>query len=278
MIQGSLAPVRISVAVTHHPARAHWIEGVVSRFSDAERRVYPVVYEDTDSRGLWHIARQAWLGYDPQADYHIVTEDDVLACSGFVGMAIEALTALTAARGETLPACFYCPRGAVAEAQARGHSWLLIDDGFWGQAQVLPTRMIEGMIEWVDRVWLPGIKNRGDARPCMFIMEQGMPVHVSVPSLVEHAGFDASLMGHAGRMGSHIRRAHRLIGKGERPDWEAGLRPGEVLYRQSASLRSYTEKYRTSLRPEYVAWVEAGREGLTYDNYLTQHVAQSAQS
>src|SRR5690606_5759806 len=77
--------VRVSVAVMAHPDRAGFVDELCGRLD----RDPTVVWDEIGD--VWHTGRRAMLAYDPDADYHLVIQDDAVVCRDLVAGVEKAL-------------------------------------------------------------------------------------------------------------------------------------------------------------------------------------------
>lgn len=180
--------MKLSVSVQAHPDRAP----LVNSFTSLLDRPVPIAWDregppsgNTD-RG-WRTARRAWELADPDADWHLVLQDDAVP-------SIDLLPGLERAL-ERVPVdavvSAYLGRGGgngarwapiVAEAERVGASWVRSSKLSWGVAIILPTRLIPGMIEHCDR--RAGVTD--DMRVAGWAEKRHAEIWYLWPSLVDH--------------------------------------------------------------------------------------------
>ncbi len=164
--------VRLSVAIMHTPGdRSANVRELVAALPGA------FVVRARGQLGVWDTAARAWLaGYlglaDRDATHHLVLQDDVTLCSGFVDLAWEAV-----AQCPDAPLSLFC---SVA--------------GFTAQAVVLPIPMIHPWLTWcaANEHRLP---QHDDVRLRAWMKTQGLAMSYVRPSLVQHGALP-SLLGH----------------------------------------------------------------------------------
>ena len=201
-------PMRLSAAIMAHPARdAH-----VTELQAALDRPVPVAWDSNpvpsaDPERRWATGRAAWEAHDPDADWHMVIQDDALVAPDLLAGLERALTELGP---EGLVSAYTgagrAHQGAVKRALYHagrlGHSWLSTWSLNWGVAIIAPTHTIGGMLEWCSA--RPG--RNYDLRIGQYYRDiQGWRTWHPYPSLVDHRDDVDSLIGHgAGRI------AHRM--------------------------------------------------------------------
>jgi hypothetical protein len=136
---------------------------------------------------IWRAARTVWSLADPDADYHVLIQDDALVCADYLAGLERALA--------------YVPEGAIvspylgtgrmapprwdhltARADAIGASWVRAERVLWGVSLVVPTRDVPEMIEWCDRRY--GVPD--DMRVGAWAKRANREVWYPWPSLVDH--------------------------------------------------------------------------------------------
>ena len=213
-----MALLRISVAIMAHPARKRFIPNLRRRLPGAT-----VVWDERENR--WDTGRRSLLAHDPDADRHIVIQDDALLCRGFLRAAKEALAHVPVENpvsfytGKTRP---YGPAVTRAVRQARNadKNWLAMRGPIWGPAVALPVDAIEPMVAACDAYSDP----RYDGRMTAYFAERGIACWYSLPSLVDHRVGPESPSLIPGRGAGASRVAHDWIGNRSplKIDWSGG--------------------------------------------------------
>lgn len=187
--------MKLSIAICHAPfssQRSLWVAEMVReiRSYDGPELVDLAVIGDGKREGCRPTAHRAWReGLRHGATHHLVLTDDAQPCRDFVAGVLAAIEVR-----EAEPLCFYGTRKILAEAYNQGDSWAVIDDGCWGVATCLPVAYIEPWMEW-EQEWIDPSCPHDDSGMAAWLLFIGMPVWVSVPSLVEHRGHSTSLLG-----------------------------------------------------------------------------------
>jgi len=192
----------ISVAVMAHPKRAEMVRELVEIL---DRPPDSVAWDSKNDR--WHTGRRALLAYDGAASHHLVIQDDALPCRDLVAGIERALPFVP----ERSPMMLYVGRArphrkiierAVATATA-GVSWLSMAETYWGPALVIPTDLIDELVEWCDGQ----SEANYDRRIGRWFRDQRIPVYAPWPSLVEHRDAPSLI-----RNRTSGRTAHEFIG------------------------------------------------------------------
>lgn len=192
--------MRLSAAIMAHPVRRRYAERLQTKLG----RDVPIVYDtnpvpSADPEQRWQTGRRAWLAHDPDADWHLVIQDDALVCRDLIDGLEKALEQLgttglvSAYTGTGRPDQHNVTR-ALARAQAGGYAWTSTRSLNWGPAIIAPTHTIAAMLAWCDH---PRRRTRNfDHRVGMYYRDVlRWRTWYTVPSLVDHAGIP-SLVGH----------------------------------------------------------------------------------
>lgn len=180
--------MRISASIMAHPDRTEFVE----ELADSLDREVPVFWDpDGPPSGkgdrVWKVAREAWSMFDPEADFHILIQDDALVCRDYLaGMEValshlpnDALVSTYLGQGRNVPRRW----AAMAEkAEASNACWVRSFTLMWGVSLAVPTRFIPDMIAWCDRK--SGMPD--DMRVGRWFQRQQLDTWYTWPSLVDH--------------------------------------------------------------------------------------------
>lgn len=217
----------LAVAVTH----ASWAEDLTRHLVvERQREEVPglLVVHDRHRTGAWDVTRDAYRGLlvrFPEATHHLVLQDDMQPCKGFLGLARGAVEARP-----DHPICLFTMRKITREAYERGDSWAVSNEGGWGGSVIHPASWTEPYLTW-DRGHVDPSYSSSDRRLMWWTheVEGHREVWHTAPSLLQHVGAGASLMGHSNRT-----RVASVYDEDPGPiDWTV---PDEPL-RQSRSLQ-----------------------------------------
>lgn len=199
----------LSITVTHHPSRAEWLAELLEDLGPFGKTAR--VCSDPGKSGSWPTTKRSWSDIPEDADYHMVIEDDVVVCKDFVVGMKRAIRHRPAA----IIAPYSAQWGTLAqEAYAAGRSWVQIPGKMSGQCICMPAVWARRFIPWHES-WLPPyedtdfwVKKHGcvteyrrkaawcnwsDWRVRMFAKTFKLPIWFTVPSLVDHRGFDSGV-------------------------------------------------------------------------------------
>lgn len=140
--------------------------------------------EGENSLGVWKNCKRAWEAHDPEADWHVVIQDDAVVCDFFEDTAKRVIAFVEASENPLAISFYHGKRFNLKEEVKR-----CLKDGYivseylsWGLAVCLPTKLIPEMIEWCDKLNL----KQDYARINLFLRERGIPVFYPFPPIVEH--------------------------------------------------------------------------------------------
>lgn len=161
-----------------HHKREHWFPYLGERLGDVPFSV------DDGTKGIWQNNKDAWALHDPNADYHVVIQDDAIVCDNFHERAREFIARF---EGENAFQFFYGNKGHVATDKEMNEA--LKHTGFirkrnlaWGVAICLPIRHIKPLAEYGNRhpAWQDDSKIDG------YIKTAKLPVIFPIPCLIDH--------------------------------------------------------------------------------------------
>lgn len=223
--------MRLSASIMAHPARS----GEVSELLASLDRPVPVFWDQEgppsgNADRVWRTARGAWMLADPEADWHVLIQDDALVCRDFLAGLAKALdhvppdcvVSAYLGSGRTVPVRWTNLARAAQAAQA---SWVRSQKLTWGVCIALPVRSIPEMIDRSDR--RAGIPD--DMRVAGWAERTGREVWYTWPSLVNHSSVQ-SLTKH---------RAHDRVASKWHPgsamdiSWSGGVVTDPVLMRRA---------------------------------------------
>jgi hypothetical protein len=150
----------------------------------------------------------AWSAYDPDADWHVVLQDDAQPIPGFADHAADALE-----HAPRTAVSFYTGTGrprqpqvanAIATADALESPWLQHATLLWGVAVAMPTEHVAPFLHWAKTSPLAY-----DRRIGAYWQRAGIPIRYTHPSLVDHAD-EGTLLRHPWGPPTAPRKAWRL--------------------------------------------------------------------
>lgn len=181
-----------------HEKRAQHIPYLKEKLGDV-----PVFMDKAgvENIGLWENAKRCWLSFDPEADYHLVVQDDSIVTDNFYEKLDKIL--------DNGPKYAYClffryksykthkEMNQIA-MQRRGNGFFTYPRLQWANAIVLPTKIIKECIEYADQQ--KKYKNIDDLRISEYLNSISMLTYYPLPSLVNHRE-EESLIGNGSNKG-----------------------------------------------------------------------------
>lgn len=207
----------LSIAIQHTPTHADrrkWVQAMIAQLRSEDAQIPIVLVEDTNEAGCWPTYRRA-LEAAGDAPHHLMLQDDLGLCRDFIG----AVREIIRARPASLVA-LYTNSGSVFKARQRGESWIE-KAGVCGPAVIWPKQLIGEFIEWQDAHIDAGFP-WDTVRVSMWLLKTSQKAFVTVPSLAQHLGHKASILGLNGR----DKTATWYIGANQSGlgiDWSRGL-------------------------------------------------------
>jgi hypothetical protein len=169
--------IKLSVTVMAHPNRKEWA-------LELQKQLNAHIEWD-NGISVWETAKRAWLSYDPQATHHLVIQDDAIISQDL----IETLELAIKERfHDIITPCTIAykmnSRDRIEYERLYRHKqkWFTTQMNLSGVAIIVPTDMIEEMVEYCDT--LP-IKD-DDKKILQFAKHRQMAIYNTVPSLVDH--------------------------------------------------------------------------------------------
>jgi len=193
--------VKLSVAVMAHPERSDNAEALSAALGGVPISYDPVPTPSKDPRQRWVTGRNAWKMHDPDADWHMVIQDDGVPCADLIEGLEEGLERLgdrglfSAYSGIPKPGQSHVSQ-ALGHARLKDHTWWSTKSLCWGVAICAPVRTIPRMLSWCDHPARAQVNY--DKRVGVFYRDVlGWRTWHTTPSLVDHRD-GPSLVGHGG--------------------------------------------------------------------------------
>jgi hypothetical protein len=157
----------------------------------------------------WKTGKSALLHHDPNADWHVVLQDDAIISDTFYPNLENALSSrkslVSLYLGKTRPHQDKILK-YVNFCRYRQANWLVANDLFWGVGIAIPQELIGRVIEVAETV-----KVNYDHRIGYYFHLHQLPVYYTYPSLVDHADNGSLIPGHDERADGE-RKAHSFVG------------------------------------------------------------------
>lgn len=198
-----------SMSIMAHPDRTEFVEDMLEKIPMAKP-----VWDRVNNE--WDTARRALADFHPDAEWHVVIQDDAIPCNDFQAGVVKALIAIS----HHGPVSFYTGQGRpyareverlVRITEERSIPWFSASNGpYWGVCVAFPTDMISDLLKTCDESTIDNY----DARLSDYFKERKIATWYSMPSLVDHRDQSESPSLIPGHGSSSGRVAHRWIGRG----------------------------------------------------------------
>jgi len=213
--------ITLSAAIMH----AGWAEErkfTVRALQNALRPAHRLqLVVDNDRDGIWPTARRAWMA--ASGTHHMVVQDDVQLCEGF----LELATAAIEARPDAAISFFGFAGKAIRAARDAGLSWVGIEGHATGAAVCLPSAWVGEWLRWC-RDHVAEDYRHDDTRLQVWLAATGRTMWFTVPCLAEHLGDKTSISGNRpplARVAAVYNQQPGTI------DWTKGLGDDQMLVR-----------------------------------------------
>lgn len=209
--------MNLSLAVQHHPARAHLLTPLMERLGGCELVVDPE--PDSPVRSALRTYLEALRRTPPHATHRLCIQDDALPCAEFCKLAEAAI----AERPEDLIA-FFVPgrtlyRRMMAKVHAKGERWWQMPNTNWVPTVALswPVELAADFVAYGEQI-TETREHRGlttqadDPYVGAWRMARKVAVWATVPCLVQHPDVEESLFrpGFKGKAGANRARVAAL--------------------------------------------------------------------
>lgn len=180
--------MKLSASIMAHPDRS----ALVADLRGLLDRDVPVHWDDEgpasgNSDRVWRTARGGWGLAEPDADWHVLIQDDAVPCPDFLA-GLERALAHVPPDATVSP---YLGQGGAAPrkwtamgglADQRGASFVVSESLMWGVAICLPVALIPDLIERADTMH----RVPDDMRVAGWTKRRRGEVWYTWPSLVDH--------------------------------------------------------------------------------------------
>lgn len=183
--------MKLSASIMAHPDRAGEVD-ILRRALGTSHGVTPVAWDDEgppsgNADRVWRTARRAWSLADPQADWHVLLQDDALPCPDLLAgleralayAPPDAVVSPYLGTGRNVPIRW---EAVARAADSAGADWVRSNKLMWGVCIVLPVALIPEMTAYADR--RAGVPD--DMRVAGWADRTQREVWYTWPSLVDH--------------------------------------------------------------------------------------------
>lgn len=180
--------MKLSASIMAHPDRSALVAELRARLD----RDVPVAWDDEgppsgNADRVWRTARRGWELFDPEADWHVLIQDDAVPAADLLAGLERALEYVPA---DAVVSPYFGQGGAQgprwsrigAEAERVRASWVLSERLMGGVAICLPTKLVPDMIERANSS--AGVPD--DMRVAGWAKRRHAEVWYTWPSLVDH--------------------------------------------------------------------------------------------
>ena len=184
--------MKLSISVMAHESRADNFAYLSRMLGDVPFSIDKGARGTPGNLGEWGNAKRAWMMYDPEAEWHVVIQDDAIICENFRQRAESViLKAKTVLKTEDYVCNFYFGSNRVsrpigADIVKRGLTYWINAYPKWGVAMCMQTKYIKEMIAFCDKLDEKQHGTRDDSRIAKYIGHKRMKVYFPMPSIIDH--------------------------------------------------------------------------------------------
>lgn len=246
--------MKLSASIMAHPDRAAEVHELLAALD----RPVQVAWDDEgppsgNADRVWRTARRGWSLADPEADWHVLIQDDAVPCRDFLAgleralafVPQDAVVSPYLGTGRNVPIRW---EALARAAETKGAPWVRSTKLMWGVCIALPVPLIPEMIEYADR----RARVPDDMRVAGWAEKTQREVWYTWPSLVDHLTI-SSLTKHKAR--ERVARRHHE-GSALEINWTGHAVTDPMLVRRNPS-RSAPSR----VRSRQLLLAEEGRNG-----------------
>jgi len=180
--------VRLSASVMAHPDRADQVRRLLERLDRPVAVAWDGEGKPSGSGDrVWRTARRGWQLADPDADWHLLLQDDAVPCADLLAgleralayVPPDAAVSTYLGTGRNVPIRW---EALARAADTAGACWVRSTKLMWGVGIALPVPLISEMIAYADR--LSNVPD--DMRVAGWIERRRGEVWYPWPSLIDH--------------------------------------------------------------------------------------------
>lgn len=198
-------PVRLSVAIQHHPSRADLLPELLARLEPLQVEV--VTDPDPDGQpNPWRCYQECLRRTPDWCTHRLIVQDDTQPAEHFAEAALAALEARP-----DKPIAFFVGGlpgdacAAIRQASKAGQRWANLSPWSWfpAVASCWPALTVSRLLAWAAEARVsPYLTRADDAVLAKFLQQERIWPLATVPSLVEHPDVVASTIGRRARAGN----------------------------------------------------------------------------
>lgn len=190
----SASNIKLSISIMH----CSWNVDRVIMLNDIVRKLGNIsllsgfsISDDIDKKNIWWNCKQAWSQVPDNSTHHLVLQDDMMPCKNFIPTLYEIIRL-----NPDKIIHIFASNKAVMDALDQGKRWYTTPDGSWGGSVILPRKHF-GWCQWADEHFNDFSPICDDTRMDYYAICNQELIWSVAPSLIEHIGYDKSLIGNA---------------------------------------------------------------------------------
>ncbi len=184
--------MKLAIRIKHNPNatrvnRTSWLKVMQNILNDSRVKIY------YDSAGNPYKSVCGLLE-DAAKDnptHLLVLEDDVLPCFNYISTVEKLINAIPEE-----PMTFFTNSKIAPLALSEHVNWVRLKVWYYTQSYAIPFSLMQSMISWINENVAEDDRNSDDERMAMYFYYHKRCVYATVPSLVEHIGWNSSSLKH----------------------------------------------------------------------------------
>ncbi len=173
----------LAIRIQHKAGHREWYTDKLIEMLDNDKRIEVFTDKNND---LWGNCRKMLTSYKNSDTHMLVLQDDIVPCFNFLKTAEHLATVLP----DEIIALFSNSE-KIPCACKENKTWVRLTTWFMAQAYVMPVKLIEPMLTWLDEYVKPSVAP-DDLRFAIYCFYNKRKVWATAPCLVEHIGYNAT--------------------------------------------------------------------------------------
>jgi hypothetical protein len=164
--------MKISISIMAHPKRKGMVDDLLKIIPNT-----PVAWDRKNN--IWDTCKRAWQLYNPNADFHLVIQDDAILCKDFLNEINkfpnkDRVYSLYIGNREKF-------KKSLEKAKRKGYEFLVKKNIHHEIALMFPTKRVKEMLDYCDT-----FNPETDKIINQYVIDKGLKVYIKIPTLIDH--------------------------------------------------------------------------------------------